>query len=229
MIVSFIFIFISTLKSITPETFSKTNDFTQNDKTHKIELRKNLKNISFSNRDINRINVVRPMIKEDEDTNNENFIFEWENNDDCELSNDNKQLKKIKNHCSWKTIVKGNKILRKNSINVFKIRVINNDIDKSGLYLGLARANHTFLWDPYKEEWLMSCDCTQHNSEFRNFKKKQIDEGDIVTFIVDLMGGNLTVKKNDITLGTIYDIPLNEDLVPCVLIYYMGNEIEIVE
>ena len=156
------------------------------------------------------------------------FRFQWENHDNCELSNNNKKLKKIKNG-GCNTNVKGNKILRKNSINIFKIRVNNINSDKSGLYFGIARASTNFSSCPFNEEWNISCSNTTNNSKFKSFKYSQINKDDIITFIVDLNKGTLEVKKNDESLGKLSDIPKNEDLVPCVCNYYVGNEIEIIE
>ena len=173
---------------------------------------------------------IGPMIEaEEEDTKKGIFKFQWENHDNCELSNNNKKLKKIKNE-GWNTNVKGNKILRKNEMNIFKIRVNNLKSDKSGLCFGLAKASFNFSSSPYSEEWNISCKSPQYNNEkFDSFKEEEINQGDIITFIVDLNNGSLTIKKNDITLGTLYNIPKNEDLVPCVCNYYVGNEIEIIE
>ena len=82
---------------------------------------------------------------------------------------------------------------------------------------------------PYSEEWNFNCDSIHHNKKLESLKNEQINKGDIITFIVDLINGSLSIKKNDNNLGTIYDIPKNEDLVPCVCNYYVGNEIEIIE
>jgi hypothetical protein len=170
--------------------------------------------------------VVEPMIIE---KRRGLFRFQWLNHENCELSNENKKLKKIKNE-GWNTNVKGNKILRKNEMNIFKIRVNKLNSDKSGLCFGLAKASFNFSSSPYAEEWNISCKTPQYNNEkFESFKEEEINQGDIITFIVDLKNGSLTVKKNDITLGTLYNIPKNEDLVPCVCNYYVGNEIEIIE
>jgi hypothetical protein len=173
---------------------------------------------------------IGPMIEaEEEDTKKGIFKFQWENHDNCELSNNNKKLKKIRNQ-GWNTNVKGNKILRKNEMNIFKIRVNKLNSDKSGLCFGLAKASFNFSSSPYAEEWNISCKTPQYNNEkFESFKEEEINQGDIITFIVDLNNGSLTVKKNDITLGTLYNIPKNEDLVPCVCNYYVVNEIEIIE
>ena len=169
--------------------------------------------------------IIEPMIKAEENK----FIFQWEKHDNCELSNNNKTLRKIKNE-GWNTNVKGNKILRKNAINIFKIRVNNNLGDKSGLSFGISRYSANFSSSPYSEEWIINCYGTgTHNSKFKDFKNEPLNKGDIVTFIVDLNNGSLTVKKNDNILGTIYNIPKNVDLVPCVCNYYVGNEIEIID
>ena len=169
--------------------------------------------------------IIEPLIKAEESK----FKFQWENHDNCELSNNNKTMKKIKNE-GWNTNVKGNRILRKNATNIFKIRVNNNLGNKSGLSFGISRSSAIFSSSPYSEEWIINCYGTNtHNSKFKDFKNEQLNKGDIVTFIVDLNNGSLSVKKNDIYLGTLYNIPKDEDLVPCCSNYYIGNEIEIIE
>jgi len=157
------------------------------------------------------------------------FRFQWENHENCLLSNNNKKLKKIKNE-GWNTNIKGNKILRKNSKNIFKIRVNNIHLDKTGLYFGIAKASTIFSsFTPFNDDWNICCKNTTDNSKFRTFVRQEFNKGDIATFIVDLLNGILEVKKNDISLGKINNIPSNEDLVPCVCNYYVGNEIEIIE
>ena len=166
---------------------------------------------------------LEPMIKEAEEKKNP-YKFQWENHDNCKLSNNNKILRKIKND-GWNTNVKGNKILRKNSINIFKIRVNEINSDKSGLAFGISRASSSFS---YNNNWNMSChDTSSHN--FKSFKSTQINKGDIIIFIVNLKDGSLEVKKNDEVLGKLNDIPKNEDLVPTVCNYYINNEIEIID
>ena len=177
------------------------------------------------------MSFVEPMIKKKEEEEEEKkylFRFQWEYHENCEFSGGYKKLKKIKNN-GWNTNIKGNKILNKNSINIFKIRVNNNNNDKNGLSFGLARASFQFSSSPYNEEWNISCSNYSYSSKLHSLKKEDINNGDIITFIVDLIHGSLSVKKNNNNLGTIYDIPKNENLVPCVCNYYVGNEIEIIE
>ena len=128
-----------------------------------------------------------------------NFRFQWENHNNCELSNNNKRLRKIKDE-GWNTNVKGNKILRKNSMNIFKIKVNNIHKDKNGLYFGIARSSFNFSSSPYDEEWNISCNNTINNSKFKSFKYSEINKNNIVTFIVDLNDGTLEVRKNDDSL-----------------------------
>ena len=97
--------------------------------------------------------VVGPMIIE---KRNGLFRFQWEYHENCELSNNNKKLKKVKNE-GWNTIIKGNKILRKKSINIFKIRVNNIYSDKSGLYFGIVKTSNIFSSSPYDDNWNISC------------------------------------------------------------------------
>ena len=166
---------------------------------------------------------LEPMIKEAEEEKKP-YKFQWENHDNCKLSNNNKILRKIKNE-GWNTNVKGNKILRKNSINIFKIRVNEINSDKSGLTFGISRASSSFS---YNNNWNMMCNSTSAYN-FNSFKSTTINKGDIITFIVNLKDGSLEVKKNDEVLGKLNDIPKNEDLVPTVCNYYIDNEIEIID
>ena len=81
--------------------------------------------------------------------------------------------------------------------------------------------------DNFGTDWLMSCNYTKAY-KYSSFTSEPINEGDIMTFIVDLKNGTLEVLKNDKSLGKLNDIPKNEDLVPCASIYYVDDEIEIV-
>ena len=169
---------------------------------------------------------VDPMIKEEE-IEKKAYKFQWEYHDNCELSNNNKILKKIKNE-GWNTNVKGNKILSKNSINVFKIKVNQINNDKSGLSFGISKASSNFT---YENNWNMNCFSTTSSSggNLKSLKSTSINKGDVVTFIVDLKDGTLEIKKNDEVLGKLNDIPKNEDLVPTVCNYHVGNEVEIID
>ena len=167
---------------------------------------------------------VEPMMKEAEEEKKGKFKFQWEYHSNCQLSNNNRILRKINNK-GWNTNVKGNKILRNNSINIFKIRVNNINSDKSGLTFGISKVSSNFSYD---SDWNMSCSGTNRRN-FSSFKFETINKGDIVTFIVDLKDGTLEVKKNDESLGKLNNIPKNEDFVPTVCSYYVNDEIEIIE
>ena len=135
-------------------------------------------------------------------------------------------MRKINNN-GWNTNVKGNKILKKNSVNIFKIRVNeNNNNDTSGLAFGISRASSSFS---QKDNWNMNCNGIDYTGNFKSFKNTKINKGDIITFIVNLKDGTLEVKKNDEVLGKLNNIPKNEDLVPTVCIYFVNNEIEIID
>lgn len=72
---------------------------------------------------------------------------------------------------------------------------------KTGLCFGIAKASTIFSNSPYNDDWNISCGNTKNNSKFSSFEKEQFNQGDIVTFIVDLLNGTLGVKKNYIFLG----------------------------
>ena len=171
---------------------------------------------------------IEPMMKAaEEEEKNFKYKFQWENHYNCQLSNNNKILKKIKND-GWNTNVKGNKILKKNSINIFKIKVNSINNDKSGLSFGLAKISSDFSdGNLFQKDWNLNCGLC--NSKFNSFLKEGINAGDIITFTINLIKGTLSIKKNNTFLGELRDIPKDEDLVPCVCTYFVGDEVEIIE
>ena len=124
-------------------------------------------------------------------------------------------------------MVKGNNLLKRNEINIFKIKVNHIHKDKSGLEFGISK-NNSIYNNSWGFDWHMCCSET-NLYKYKNFSKEKINEGDILTFIVDLKIGTLEVKKNDTSLGKLNDLPINEDLVPSLNIYYVGNEVEIID
>ena len=154
------------------------------------------------------------------------------------LSNGGKIIKKVQNE-GWNTGIKGNQLLKRNEINTFKIKVNHVNRDKSGLEFGISKYSSNI---GFGTDWNLSCagtSCYKYN----NFKNEIINEGDIVTFIADLKAGTLEVKtfiadlkagtlevkKNDISLGILNGLPTNEDLVPSASIYFVNDEIEIID
>ena len=156
----------------------------------------------------------------------ETFSFVWENNSNCQLLNGKKNVKKIKGGNNWNTGVRGNNLLKRNEINIFKIKVNHINRDKSGLYFGISKYNSNI--NHYGIDWHMNCNGTSDN-KYNSFKNEKINEGDIMTFIADLRVGTLEVKKNNISLGKLNDLPTNEDLVPSVSLYYIDDEVEIID
>ena len=155
----------------------------------------------------------------------ETFSFVWENNSNCQLLNGKKRIKKTQND-GWNTGIKGSNLLRRNEVNTFKIRVNHVHVDKSGLVFGITRFNSNT--SSYGIDWHMSCNSTSSHA-YKSFSKQEINEGDIMTFIADLKNGTLEVKKNDISLGKLHNLPTNEDLVPSASIFYVNDEIEIID
>lgn len=76
---------------------------------------------------------------------------------------------------------------------------------------------------------MISCYGTSGTSyDVKGFISEEINEGDIMTFITDLKLGTIEVLKNNVSLGKLTDIPRTEDLVPCASIYFVDDEIEII-
>ena len=150
--------------------------------------------------------------------------FVWKEHSNCKLFDFGTRIKKIQN-IGWNAGIKANNLLKKNEVNIFKIKVNHINNDKTGLEFGIAKNSSNV--DNFGTDWLMSCDNTK-KYKYSSFTSEQINEGDIMTFIVDLKNGTLEVLKNDKSLGKLNDIPKNEDLVPCASIYYVDDEIEIV-
>ena len=150
--------------------------------------------------------------------------FVWKEHSNCKLFDNGRRIKKIQNQ-GWNAGIKANNLLKKNEVNIFKIKVNHINNDKSGLDFGIAKNSSNV--DNYGTDWLMGCHNTK-DYKYSSFTSEQINEGDIMTFIVDLKNGTLEVLKNDKSLGKLNDIPKNEDLVPCASIYFIDDEIEIV-
>ena len=137
-----------------------------------------------------------------------------------------KNVKKIKGGNNWNTGVRGNNLLKRNEINIFKIKVNHINRYKSGLQFGISKYNSNM--NNYGIDWHMNCDRTS-DYKYNSFKNEEINEGDIMTFIADLRVGTLEVKKNNISLGKLNDLPTNEDLVPSVSLFYIDDEFEIID
>ena len=187
---------------------SKVNDLeTKLDEMNKNYL--NLKDIVF-----NMKKIVLP----------DPFLFIWKEHSNCKLFDNGRRIKKIQNK-GWNAGIKANNLLKKNEVNIFKIKVNHINNDKTGLQFGIAKNSSNV--DNFGTDWLMSCDNTK-DYKYSSFTSEQINEGDIMTFIVDLKNGTLEVLKNGKSLGKLNNIPKNEDLVPCASIHYVDDEIEIV-
>jgi len=150
--------------------------------------------------------------------------FKWKEHTNCQLFDNGLRIKKIQNE-GWNTGIKGNNLIKRNEVNIFKIKVNHINNDKSGLQFGIAKYSSNVA--QCGTDWLMRCDDTRHY-KYSSFISEEINKGDIITFIADLKNGTLEVLKNDKSLGKLNDIPKNEDLVPCASIYFVDDEIEFV-
>ena len=124
---------------------SKVNDLeTKLDEMNKNYL--NLKDIVF-----NMKKIVLP----------DPFLFIWKEHSNCKLFDNGRRIKKIQNK-GWNAGIKANNLLKKNEVNIFKIKVNHVNNDKSGLDFGIAKNSSNV--DNYGTDWKMGCHNTKDYS-----------------------------------------------------------------
>ena len=64
--------------------------------------------------------------------------LEWEEHPNCEIFDNGKRIRKIRNE-GWNTGIKTTKLLRRNEINTFKVKINHLNEDATGLQFGIAR------------------------------------------------------------------------------------------
>ena len=114
--------------------------------------------------------------------------------------------------------------------------------DGFGIYIGIAPSdiNRNESYNYCNCGWYFSCyDSTLFSGPPHSYRKKEygpskglgeyIHTGDSVGVVMDTAKGELSFVVNGVNLGVAYkEIPLDKPLVPCVLLYYQGDSVELI-
>ena len=144
------------------------------------------------------------------------------------------------NYC---TII-GNTALPHNKVTAWNIKILKSRNDGNSIDIGVAPSDidqdgysnydkcgwyfdcyHSALWSgpPHNYKW--------PNKEYgpRKGNGQSIHIGDSVGVVMDTAKGELSFVVNGVNLGVAFDgIPLDKPLVPCVLLYWQGDSVELI-
>ena len=170
------------------------------------------------------------------DNNSKYLKFNWKSGPNYSLSNNNNIATKINGGNGYNCNILGNKILPKNKVSKWRIKLNTKKSNMTwDILIGVGPSdldqNNENL---YSRTWTLICEfpamSIQSGSPTYAFKNKsKVKEGDIVEVIVDLIKGELSFTVNDIFYGIGCKIPLDINLSPFVLIYVEGESIELID
>ena len=142
---------------------------------------------------------------------------------------------------NWSTII-GNTALPLNKVTSWSIKILKSkDNDGHNIFIGVAPSDiDQNIWDNFKKcGWYFYCYdstlCSGPPHGFRNKKYNSwkalgeyVHTGDCVGVVMGTTMGDLSFVLNGMNLGVAYKgIPLDKPLVPCVLLKYKDDSIEL--
>ena len=143
----------------------------------------------------------------------------------------------------WSTII-GNTPLPLNKVVSWSIKVLKSrDNDGSCIDVGVAPSDiNQNEDDTFKKcGWYFGCYGSRlwsgppHYYDTKEYgprkgrKGQYIHTGDTVSVVMDTAKGELSFALNGVNLGVAYEgIPLDKPLVPCVLLWYIGDSVELI-
>ena len=149
---------------------------------------------------------------------------------------------KINDDWCWSTII-GNTPIPQNKVTSWNIKILKSKCNNgNGICVGVA------LYDVSQNEddilkkcgWYFGCyasqlwsgpphSCWQKMYGPRKESGKYVHTGDSVGVVMDTAKGELSFVVNGVNLGVAFDgIPLDKPLVPCVLLWYQGDSVELI-
>ena len=142
---------------------------------------------------------------------------------------------------NWCTII-GNTPIPLNTVTSWSIRVLKSrDNNGNGIWIGVAPSDidqNTYNCD--KCGWYIDCYDSKlltgppHNYRGKEYGPRKeygqyVHTGDSVGVVLDTVKGELSFAVNGVNLGVAYErIPLDKPLVPCVILYFNGDSVELV-
>ena len=141
----------------------------------------------------------------------------------------------------WCTII-GNTLLPLQKVSSWSIKILDSKRnDGDGIYIGVAPSDiDQNGWHNYEEcGWYFACYSSTlcsgppHNHRGKKYGPRKengecVHTGDSVGVVMDTAKGELSFVLNGMDLGVSYKgIPLDKPLVPCVLLKYKGDSVEI--
>ena len=143
----------------------------------------------------------------------------------------------------WDCTVIGNTPLPLNNVTSWNIKILKSKSnDGFGVFVGVAPSNinQNKDFNHRKCGWYLHCyDCSLRSGPPHNCKKKEygprkergqyVHTGDSVGVVMDTTKGELSFVVDDVNLGVAFNwIPLDKPLVPCVVLCYQGDSVELI-
>ena len=140
-------------------------------------------------------------------------------------------------------LVAGDTPLPQSKVTSWNIKILKSwQNDGFGIYIGVAPSNinQNEDYNYAKCGWYFKCyDSTLWSGPPHNYRGKEygprkergkyVHTGDSVGVVMDTAKGELSFVLNGVNLGVAFDgIPLDKPLVPCVLLYYKGDSVELI-
>lgn len=142
----------------------------------------------------------------------------------------------------WSTVV-GNSPLPMNSVVAWNVKILRSNWNDGGnIYVGVAPADvdQNAEYNRNNCGWYIDCFESKLCSgpphsygwkEYNSVKRggQYVRGGDVVGVVVDMKKGDLSFVLNGNNLGVAYEgIPRDKPIVPCVILYWNGDSVEIV-
>ena len=137
----------------------------------------------------------------------------------------------------------GNTPLPPNTVTSWSIKILKSKMNNGGLIcIGVVPSDINQNKDDnyYKCGWYFDCYYSTlwsgppHNYEWKEYGPRKgggeyVHTGDSVGVVMDTAKGELSFALNGVNLGVVYEgIPLDKPLVPCVVLGYKGDSVELV-
>ena len=148
-----------------------------------------------------------------------------------------------KSHFGDNCTIIGNTPLPLNKVTLWSVRILKSkDNDGGGICVGVAPS---YIDQNYKDNasncgWYLDCfessllSGPPQNYDYKAYGPRKgygeyVHTGDCVGVVMDTAKGELSFVLNGVNLGVAYEgIPLDEPLVPCVILCYKGDSVELV-